>query len=105
MLCSYKQESGVDYWKGCIGTVTGGGTNTISWTAQSIVWQPTSGNASTFASTYDSSVNKGYIWIRENSVMKYNTIAIGTSSFTMGTLANLPEFNRPNSLELSWCCI
>ena len=23
--------------------------------------------------------------------MKYNTIAIGTSSFTMGTLANLPD--------------
>ena len=90
-VSSYKQESGVDYWKGCIGTVTGGGTNSISWTAQSIVWQPSGGNASTFASTYDSSVNKGYIWFRENSVMKYNTIAIGTSSFTMGTLANLPD--------------
>jgi len=90
-VSSYKQESGVDYWKGCIGTVTGGSTNSISWTAQSIVWQPSGGNASTFASTYDSSVNKGYIWIRENSVMKYNTIAIGTSSFTMGTLANLPD--------------
>jgi hypothetical protein len=85
------QESGTDYWKGCIGTVTGGGTNSISWTAQSIVWQPSGGNSSTFASTYDSSVNKGYIWIREDSVMKYNVITLGASSFTMGTLATLPN--------------
>jgi len=99
-VSSYKQESGVDYWKGCIGTVTGGGTNSISWTAQSIVWQPSGGNAATFASTYDSSVNKGYIWIRENSVMKYNTIAIGTSSFTMGTLATLPN----STDQIVWNC-
>ena len=90
-VSSKYQESGTTYWKGCIGTVTGGGTNTISWTAQSVVWQPSGGNSSTFASTYDSSVNKGYIWIREDSVMKYNVITLGASSFSMGTLATLPN--------------
>ena len=99
-VSSFLNEGGTEYWKGCIGTVTGGGTNTISWTAQSIVWQPSGGNSATFASTYDTSVNKGYIWVRENSVMKYNTIAIGTSSFTMGTLANLPD----STDQIVWNC-
>ena len=90
-VSSLRDESGTEYWKGCIGTVTGGGTNSISWTAQSVVWQPSGGNAATFASTYDSSVNKGYIWVRENSVMKYNIITLGASSFSMGTLATLPN--------------
>ena len=71
--------------KGIIGTVTGSSTNTIAFTGNADIWNP-SGNPSNFDIEFDSDNNKAFYFYRDEDSgddLTYKIITPGASSFTV----------------------
>lgn len=86
--------------KGIIGTVTGGGTNTIAFTGNATIWNP-SGNPSNFDIEFDGDNNKAFFFYRDEDSgddLTYKILTLGTSSFSVADGAVLSaNDNRLNS--------
>ena len=86
--------------KGIIGTVTGGGTNTIAFTGNATIWNP-SGNPSNFDIEFDGDNNKAFFFYRDEDSgddLTYKILTLGASSFSVADGAVLSaNDNRLNS--------
>ena len=83
----YKDDTDSNAMKGSIGTVTGGGTNTIAFTTPAEVWNP-SGNPNNVEIEFDSDNNEAFFFYRDEDSgddFTYKIITIGASSFTVAS--------------------
>jgi len=87
VFVAYKNTSDSNAVKGIIGTVTGGTTNTIAFTGNADIWDP-SGNPSSFDIEYDGNSNKAYYFYRDEDsgdYLTYKILTLGASSFSVAT--------------------
>ena len=78
-------DDDVDIVKGSIGTVTGGGTNSISFTSPTTIWDP-SANPNYWSTAYNSSTNKIFLFYADEDSgddFTYKTITPTASSLTV----------------------
>jgi len=100
VFVAYKNTSDSNAIKGIIGTVTGGGTNTIAFTGNADIWDP-SGNPTNFDIEFDGDNNKAFFFYRDEDSgddLTYKILTLGASSFSVAAGAVLSaNDNRLNS--------